>query len=372
MAAKSKVNATLFQQGSENMPLQNIESLLQPVSADAPCGPDLEYDPAFLELDRISEGKAEQQMGDTIVPAQEPDWKEVGNRAQALLAKTKDVRIAIRLARALLNTDGLTGLADGLAVLRGIVETFWDGFYPKLDPEDDNDPTFRVNILMGLCDSAAFIDRIRSIHLVAAKSFGRFSLRDFAMASGEIPPPTGTEAPKASAIDGAFNECPIPTLQATTDTVRASIACLTSIEAFVAEKVGASNGTNFSKLLDVLKSAEKILAARLARRGVATEGAAGEAGAAEDGSGATSGGGHGGGPSISGEINSREDVLRVLDKVVSYYERYEPSSPIPLLIKRSKRLVSASFMDIVRDIASDGLSQVENLRGKDENETEGS
>ena len=63
------------------MPLANIDSLLQPVSADAPCGADLEYDPAFLELDRLSESKPEQQMGSTIVPAQEPDWKEVGNRA---------------------------------------------------------------------------------------------------------------------------------------------------------------------------------------------------------------------------------------------------------------------------------------------------
>ncbi|HEX7509307.1 MAG TPA: type VI secretion system ImpA family N-terminal domain-containing protein, partial [Polyangia bacterium] len=156
------------------MPLQNIDSLLQPVSADDPCGPDLEYDSAFLELDRIAQGKPEQQMGDTIVPAQEPDWKEVANRAAALLAKTKDVRIAMRLTRALLYTDGLPGLADGLVVLRGIVEAFWDGFYPKLDPEDDNDPTFRVNILMGLCDSAAFIDRVRLVPLVTAKSFGRF------------------------------------------------------------------------------------------------------------------------------------------------------------------------------------------------------
>jgi type VI secretion system protein ImpA len=352
------------------MPLQNIESLLQPISADAPCGPDLEYDPAFLELDRISQGKPEQQMGDTIVAAQEPDWKEVGNRALALLGKTKDLRIAIRLTRALLNTEGLAGLADGLKVLRGIVETFWDGFYPKLDPEDDNDPTFRVNILVGLCDGAAFIDRIRQIHLVSSRSFGRFSLRDFAIATGEIPPPAGAEAPKTSAIDGAFNECPLPTLQATAEALRSSLESVAAIEAFVGEKVGASNSANFAKMTDTLRAAEKILIARLARRGVTTEGSA-EAGGAADGSGDGSGGGQGG-PSITGEVNSREDVLRVLDKIVSYYERAEPSSPIPLLIKRSKRLVSASFMDIVRDIASDGLSQVENLRGKDENETESS
>ena len=135
----------------------------------------------------------------------------------------------------------------------------------------------------------------------------------------------------------------------------------------MADKVGAASGTNFAKLFEVLRAAEKIVAARLVRRGVVTEGAGGADG--ENGS-AAPGGGQFGGPSLSGEINSREDVLRALDKVISYYERAEPSSPIPLLIKRSKRLVSASFMDIVRDIASDGLSQVETLRGKDE--TEGS
>jgi len=344
------------------MPLQNLESLLQPISAEAPCGQDMEYDAAFLELDRVSQVKPEQQMGDTIVPAQEPDWKDVSSRAQALLGKTKDIRVAMKLARAQLQLEGLAGLAEGLAVLRGILEQFWDGFYPKLDPDDGNDPTFRVNILMGLCDGDAFVDRIRLIPLVSARSFGRFSLRDIAMSTGEIPPPEGVEAPKTAAIDGAFNEVALPTLQATADSVRAALAHVAGIEAFVAEKVGASSGTNFAKLADVLRTAEKILSSRLARRGVTAERASetGDAGA-DGGEGAP-----GAGPSLSGEINSREDVLRVLDKIIAYYERAEPSSPIPLLIRRSKRLVSASFMDIVRDIASEGLTQVENLRGKED------
>jgi len=350
------------------MPIQNIESLFEPVSADAPCGPDMEYDPAFLELDRLSQGKAEQQMGDHIVPAQEPDWKEVGNRALALLAKTKDLRVAVRLCRAKLNTEGLPGFADGLAVTRGIVEKFWDGFYPKLDPEDDNDPTFRVNTLMSLCDGPTFVDRVRMTPIVSARSFGRFSLRDVSIATGEIPPPSGTEAPKTSAIDGAFTECPLPELQATADTVHASLESLAAIEAFVGEKVGVSMGPNFSKLTEVLRAAEKLTTQHLSRRGIVTEAAAGEE-EGVDGGGGGGGGGAGGGPAISGEIKSREDVVRVLDKICLYYQRYEPSSPIPLLLQRSKRLVSASFMDIVRDLAPDGVPQIENLRGKDESES---
>jgi type VI secretion system protein ImpA len=346
------------------MPFNNIELLLAPISPDSPCGKDLEYDPAFLDFDRISQGKPEQQMGSTIVPAQDPEWKEVASRAIDLLAKTKDLRIAVKLARALLNTEGLNGFADGLKVIQGIVENFWDGFYPKLDPDDGNDPTFRVNTLMSLCDSTAFIDRIRTIPLVSARSFGRFSLRDFAIVSGEQPPTEGVEPPKASDVDGAFMECPLPELQATADTLHAASTALTAIETFVGDKVGASAGPNFSKLTGFLRTGEKILAPRLAQRGAAAAGNAGP-GAATDGAAI---GGPTGGPSMSGEINSRDDVIRVLDKICSYYQRVEPSSPIPILLQRSKRLVSANFLDIVRDIAPDGLSQVENLRGKDPTE----
>ncbi len=345
------------------MPIPNLESLLQPISTEAPCGADLEYDPAFLELDRLSQTKPEQQMGDTIVPAQEPDWKVVGDRALDLLGKTRDLRIAVRLTRARLHTDGLPGFADGLAVVRGVVEHFWDGFYPRLDPEDGNDPTFRVNVLMGFCDGATFLDCIRTTPLVAARSFGRFSLRDIAIASGEQPPLPGVEPPKSSAIDGAFTEVALPELQGVAAAVRSALEHLAAVEAFVAEKVGASNGTNFAKLTEVLQGADKILTVQLTRRGVGVEGAAD--GAAGEGAE----GGAAGGPSISGEIKSREDVVRVLDKVCSYYERYEPSSPIPILVQRAKRLVSASFLDIMRDLAPDGMSQIENLKGKDETQS---
>jgi type VI secretion system protein ImpA len=344
------------------MPLTNLDSLLQPVSPDAPCGPDLEYDSAFLELDRLSESKPEQQMGSTIVPAQEPDWKEVGKRAIELLGKTKDLRIGAKVARAFLHTEGLPGFASALTLMRGLVENFWDGVYPKLDPEDGNDPTFRVNILMGLCDGPMFVDRLRIVPLVSSRSFGRFSLRDMAMASGELPPPAEGEAPKQAAIEGAFTESPIPDLQATADAVHSTLESLKAIESFVAEKVGASSGTNFSRLIDVLRSAEKIMAAQLLRRGVGVQdaGLAGADGAAigPDGMPVAA-------PSMTGEINTREDVIRVLEKICNYYARVEPSSPIPILLQRSKRLVSASFLDIVRDIAPDGLSQVENLAGKD-------
>jgi type VI secretion system protein ImpA len=56
-------------------------------------------------------------------------------------------------------------------------------------------------------------------------------------------------------------------------------------------------------------------------------------------------------------------VVRTLDRICGYYARNEPSSPIPLLLRRARRLVTMDFVDIVRDLAPDALAQVEALRG---------
>jgi type VI secretion system protein ImpA len=51
--------------------------------------------------------------------------------------------------------------------------------------------------------------------------------------------------------------------------------------------------------------------------------------------------------------------------VCEWLERNEPSNPAPLLIRRSQRLMTKSFIDIIRDLVPDGLSQVEKLAGTD-------
>ena len=46
-----------------------------------------------------------------------------------------------------------------------------------------------------------------------------------------------------------------------------------------------------------------------------------------------------------------------------YYSRCEPSIPVPLLLQRATLLVSKDFMEIMRDLAPAGLTQVEEIGG---------
>jgi type VI secretion system protein ImpA len=70
-----------------------------------------------------------------------------------------------------------------------------------------------------------------------------------------------------------------------------------------------------------------------------------------------------GSASYTGEIKSREDIVRLLDKACEYFKRNEPSSPVPLLLQRAKRLISADFMEVMRELAPDGLSQAKKNAG---------
>ena len=66
---------------------------------------------------------------------------------------------------------------------------------------------------------------------------------------------------------------------------------------------------------------------------------------------------------MSGTINSREDAIRALDKVCDYFKQHEPSSPVPLLLQRAKRLVAKDFIEIIRDLTPAGVAQAEEIGG---------
>lgn len=338
----------------------DVEKLLEAVSDDAPCGVDLEYDASFIEMNQAAEARGEQQMGDSVIEAQPADWKTVRKLAEELSGKTKDLRVGLMLVQALVHTAGPIGLADGLAFLRGLIEKHWDGVHPALDPDDDNDPTMRVNILITLVDDAAMLRPIRMTQLVASKAMGRFSLRDIEIARGDVIPGGDEETADTTVIDAAFMDSPIEELQANADALTQAVEHAKALETVLTEKVGSTQAPDLSALPAMIGKLQQAMGEQLTRRGVETTDGGMESGGVE---GAATAGASGDAQGISGAVNSREDVIRVLDKACLYYERHEPSSPVPLLLKRAKRLVAKDFMEILKDMAPEGVAQAQKISG---------
>jgi type VI secretion system protein ImpA len=68
---------------------------------------------------------------------------------------------------------------------------------------------------------------------------------------------------------------------------------------------------------------------------------------------------------MSGTPQSREDIIRLLDQACDWYRRHEPSSPVPLLLERAKRLVSKNFIELVQDLSPGGLTEIQTIAGLD-------
>src|SRR5437762_2056422 len=125
----------------------DVESLLAPLEGDTPCGPDIEYDPAFLALEEVGAGRPERQYGDSIIPAEPPDWPAVYRQALELAGRTRDLRIAVWLVRSGARVNAMRGGLQGLQLVTGLIERYWDYVHPMLDASDNNDPTARLSAL---------------------------------------------------------------------------------------------------------------------------------------------------------------------------------------------------------------------------------
>lgn len=337
------------------MSVLDVDQLLSPISDESPSGDDLEYEPEFGALERAAQGKAEQVMGDEVVAAEPPEWSEVFEQAQELLGRTKDLRIAVHLARAAVNRKGVPGLADGLALIRGLLEHFWDTVHPVLDAEDDNDPTFRVNSVLPLSDKAGLLGDILVMPLVSSRAVGRFSLRDVRVAKGELHAlPDQENVPDAALIHAAFMDVDLDTIQEDAQAIDSALESAKQIDAIYIENVGGANSPELAGLLAELKMLKIVYAENLLARGVGVEMPEGEGAA---------GGGEPGAAAISGEVRSREDAIRMIEKICSYFERNEPSSPVPMLLQRVKRLIPMDFLEIMAELTPDAVAQAEAIGG---------
>jgi type VI secretion system protein ImpA len=348
------------------------ENLLAEVSADAPCGEDLSYDNAFLAL----EGMLRSQSSGGVVAGveeevEEPNWREIRAQSLELLLRSKDLRVAMYLTLAELKFEGIAGLRDGLGLVRGLLERFWDHLYPQLDPEDNNDPLERINILQSFSpasvsdqDPMKFKQRLAEVPLCNSAQMGKFSLRNIQIAKGEISLPTEkmAGAPDMSVIDAAFQDTATDELMAESKAAEEAIEHLAGITNVFTENAYQGDSPDFSNFKSVLVSIQKCIQGYLAKRGYGEdvdEVAPGTGSEPEKGQ-----------ISLSGEVRSPQEALLAIEKVCQYYDRYEPSSPVPLLLRRAQRLVSKNFLDVIQDVCPDVLEQIQLLGGVSADESD--
>ncbi len=341
---------------------ERVERLLKSITSGQPCGPDLSNDPRFDDLQTILRGTPEVEIGAVQKPAQPPDWRELREKCEQFLGLSKDLRVAVIWCCSGLRMDGLPGFRDGLQLIRGLLEQHWAALHPSLDPED-NDPTQRLNILSALTAPRGstggwltILDYLYAAPVCQRRGAAIITFEPLLAAQGPAAAgSTAVDSTEFAQLAAAIRAGGVEQAATHRQTLAESIESVKGIDSFLTTALGAGGTINFEDLQKTLEAMSKVLGSILSDGAdpVASpqEAGAGEAGAPM-GAGALS-------MTVRGPIRSREEVLRQLDGICEYYRQVEPSSPVPFLLRRARKLVNMDFVQVVQEL---NFAPVESLR----------
>ncbi len=334
-----------------------------PLSDTPPCGPNLEYDSAFLALEAVAATTPERAIGDAVREAEEPDWRDVARQAEALLDRTRDVRVGAHLATAWLRTGGLLAWSRAVGLVRGWLEAFWDEVHPVVDEEDAVE---RINAVAALAAADDLMFHLRRTQVLRVERIGSFTLRDLRIMSGSL---KGTEdAPvRAEAspddIEAVVSHVDEATLRNTVVAVSDVLAHFDAIDHIFATRT-PGQGPDFDGMRRELRELEAFLRAALARRFPGTSGAGvdgtpdeGTADTIEDASV---------GSQDRGPIRGPDVVRRIIDEMCAWYAVQVPSSPVRPIIRMVHCLFGLGFAELLKTLAPGGYSEFQNIAGDDE------
>ena len=321
-------------------------ALLEPISPEHPCGESLEDTQLLASFDVF------RLFGQPLPADPAPEWNLIRTQALEALGKSKDLRLLAYLGVAVLRTDGLDAFTDTLNIASQWLQTYWSQTYPLVD----EDAILRRNALNCFADPIVVIDGLRRMPLVSSRAHGTFCLRDFELATGQVSSRDGTPPPDEDRIKAAFAEMPVEELRHLHESAAIGRGAVRAIDATMREAAGSEATPGFDPLSAQLEKMERVLRAQLEVR----EGGI-SAVNPEGGTAASLQAGR------VGAINSRQDSINAMEAVADFFRRTEPSSPIPLLLERAKRLVSKDFLEVLAEIAPDGVAQARaagGLRGE--------
>jgi type VI secretion system protein ImpA len=337
----------------------DLERLLEPVSPERPAGEWLRYEGTY---DRIREARREDdpRLSQGIYEAElkRADWPAVEAVAlEALATRTKDLQIAAWLLEAWLHLYGFSGAREGLRLIAGLCENFWEQMYPEAEGGDIEN---RVAPLVWVNEKLSLKLKQLAISSPQAGDVPAYSYADWESAchlenlARKDPKAAQSAEARGAATTSKFNTSVMLTdrrfyAELLEESGGALEAC-EHLERLLEEKCGRA-APSLRRFREALAETRRVAAEILeSRPGADYEAEAGEMEYAfGDGDGHWSPG---------APIRSRAEAYQRLAEAADYLLRTEPHSPTPYLVRRAVEWGSMSLSEVLQQIVrNDGEMQ---------------
>jgi type VI secretion system protein ImpA len=326
----------------------DLELLVKPVSAEDPCGPDLdsEGDSAYLNFFASAESllpKSYFEVKDQEGKTKRFDPNSIDPNVQLetvkpLLTRTRDLRLIVFLAKISVLGRDLAGFARCLEAIAILLEQYWAAVHPRGEGGDLSHRRYAIEAINVL---PTVILPLQFHPLFNNRRYGWISYRTGLLASGEIPPREDDTVVDAAALEKIFDALDIGQLKAATASFVALATDVGRIRKIWTERSGSE--PNLDLLWSTVEGAAGWLGGHVKRREPDAVTAVAEAGEGADAAADSSGISH----SLQ-RVTSMAAAATALDEVANYFGRSEPSSPALLLVRQARQMLGKSFVEALR------------------------
>lgn len=333
----------------------HLSLLLEPISNSDPCGESLRYSELY---DQIREERREDDdklpQGIWKTEAKKADWHQVDGLCQkALKTRSKDLQIAAWLTEAWLHLEGIPGLAQGLELILGLTQTFWEAIHPQMDKDGYElrlGPYEWLNLhLSEACQYvpiSAPSDRSvlprRLLDYNEAQRLDLLSQKNNAQETSQSAESLQVFREKVSL---SIDQTPTAFYDTMNQSCSLSLKQIADLEQELRLHLEGEAPT-FYKLREKIEEIQRFVGHVLDKRG--------EKKIKKKQVNVEVANPHPPKKSLSSTIESREQAYEILGEVATYLERIEPHSPTPYLIRRAIVWGGMSLPQVFADTLTNG------------------
>lgn len=330
---------------------------LEPVSADEPCGEDLDLagDDQYLSYvlsadfrfpDRFYDADSGSPFDKSSI-----DLKAETQAIDKILQDTRDLRVLSLAARFHVLAGDLVNFCSAVVAMGGLIDRYWETVHPR---PQDGDFAERQNAVETLESRPSVILPLQYAHVAKDRRAGQIVLRHYQIATGSAAAREDEAGPDATAImDALASPDNAEEVEKSHEAVIAAAAALQRAREVFIEAAGHDHTLHCDTVVETLGEIRALIEqarpdlrddANIADTGTDvpdTEGevAAQDAGDQPDAPGGTAG---------SATIASFADAKAALDATERYFVAVEPSNPALILIHQARVLIGRPLVEALQ------------------------
>ncbi len=351
----------------------DLDALLAPISDDMPTGKDCRHNasPTSLyqqvKIARNSAREIERKNASGAdLGSPDDDWRKVYDLAPKILVReSKDLEVACWYLEALLRRLGFRGLRDGLKLLNGLIDHFWNDLYPTPDEDGLETKVAPITGLNGTGQEGVLISAIRTSLITQGNSKGPFAFWECqkALASQRIQDSDNREKEfkklgfEFEDIEKAVNESSSEFMTDLRDDLAECIALYRQLSGRLDEYCGTYDAPPTSMAISLLEECLSVVKHLGQHKFPVAEAiVTGDTNATDEGATSTA-------PSAStrtaGPPETREQAFKQLLEIAEFFRKREPHSPISYVLEKAVKWGNMPLFELMRELIADDKSLAE-------------